>query len=179
MLKVCRYLVLLAAIYVPFSPAHAAEFGLYGFDVRAGVVVPTDWDTGFLVGGSVNVGELLDGLYLYPAVTYSTAEDSFAGIDLEVTDLSLGAEVRYFPAGDPTGWYFGGGPYIHFLEREVGVFFPGPIPGRGFNTIDGEEIGPTAVGGYQFGADGGLLLEARYSVVSGYDTLQVLAGYSF
>jgi len=168
--------ICLTALIAP--AASAAEFGFFGADVRGGVVVPNDWDTGFLVGASVNIGEIVDGLYLFPAINYSQAEDDvdliFGDFTFEVTSLSIGAEVRYFLNGDPTGWYFGGGPYLHFLERDV-------VIGRSrVGTVDGEEVGLMGVAGYQLGSTGtGPLLEARYSVVTGYDTVQVLAGYSF
>ena len=174
--------LLLLAMFTAL-PAAAADFGLYGFDVRAGLVIPTDWDTGYLVGASANVAELFDGLYLFPAISYSQAEDSESALgidfDLEVTNIALGAEVRYFPDGQPRGWYFGGGPYLNLVDREFLVGFGGGGRTR-VASVDTEEIGITGVAGYQLGAgDAGLLLEGRYSVVSGYDTAQLLIGYSF
>lgn len=177
MFKLYKLVVCLCLLVLIAPGATAADFGLFGFDVRAGVVLPSDWDTGYLVGGSANVGEIVDGLYLYPALNYSQAETTVApfgsNVTLEVTSFALGAEVRYFPAGSPTAWYFGGGPYLNFLDREI-------VAGRVTVNISTEEVGLMGVAGYQFGSEGtGLLAEARYSVVSGYDTVQVLAGYSF
>lgn len=167
----------LTALVAP--AAGAAEFGFFGFDVRGGVVLPSDYDTGFIIGGSANIGEIVDGLYLYPGVYYSQAEEDidlfFGDVTLEVTSLAIGAEVRYFLDRQQSGWYFGGGPYLNFLERDF------VVGGRSrVVTADSEEIGVTGVAGYALGSGGrGLMVEGRYSVVSGFDTAQVLVGFGF
>lgn len=163
--------------------AGAADIGFYGAEVRAGVVFPSDWDTGFTVGGSVNLGELTDGLYLYPGVFYSQAEETegFAGVDVdvEVTSLALGAEVRYFLDGEARGFYFGGGPYLHFLEAEAGATVP-PFGRVVTVTVDSEEIGAMGVAGYRFGgARSSFFVEGRYGLVTDFNSAQLLAGFSF
>lgn len=174
-----RFVLIVVCVVAVAGSASAVEFGLFGYDVRAGLVVPSDWDTGFAIGASANIAELYDGLYLYPGVVYSQAEDTAGSglfeADLEVTSLALGAEVRYFLAQEQRGWYFGGGPYLHFLDREILVFGR-----RSVASVDHQEVAITGVAGYKLGAGrSGLLLEARYSIVSGYDNGQILVGYSF
>lgn len=150
--------VLLAAVLMILAtaPASAAELGFFGIDLHGGVNLPSDWDTGISAGVSVNIGELVDGLYLYPAVFYSQAEESasfsFLGTtfeeDLEVTNLALGAEVRYFLNGEPTGWYFGGGPYLNMLTFDAGVRV-GAGDRIQIVEVEDESVGGMGVAGYR------------------------------
>jgi hypothetical protein len=182
--------VLLGAVLtiLATAPASAAEFGFNGVDLHGGVNLPSDWDTGITAGVSVNIGELVDGLYLYPAVFYSRAEESasfsFLGTtfeeDLEVTNLALGAEVRYFLNGEPTGWYFGGGPYLNMLTFEAGVRV-----GAGDRVqvieVEDDSVGGMGVAGYRtrMGERFSLGLEARYNVVTDFDNGQILLVIGF
>lgn len=168
------------------SSTQAAEFGLFNFDVRGGFVVEDALDNGYVLGVSANVAELTDGLFLYPALTYGEVDigfDPFFGRNREVTSLALGLEVRYFLSQERQGWYFGGGPYLHFIERDTLVprVFPttDPFDFR-VERRDEEEFGPMGVAGYQFGQDGrGWLVELRASGVSSFDGFQLLGGFSF
>jgi hypothetical protein len=182
--------VLLGAVLtiLATAPASAAEFGFNGVDLHGGVNLPSDWDTGITAGVSVNIGELVDGLYLYPAVFYSRAEESasfsFLGTtfeeDLEVTNLALGAEVRYFLNGEPTGWYFGGGPYLNMLTFEAGVRVGAGDRIRVIEVED-DSVGGMGVAGYRarMGERFSLGLEARYNVVTDFDNGQILLVIGF
>lgn len=171
------FLVVLTA-----GPAAAADFGFRGVDLHAGVSFPSDWDTGFTVGASVNIGEIVDGLYLYPAIFYSQAEDSETAFgttfDLEVTSLAVGAEVRYFLEQDLRGFYFGGGAYLNRLETEVAVR-TGPVVG--VVTADSDEFGVMGVAGYRLPLGDALsgAAEVRYNAVSDFDgpSLLVVLGF--
>jgi len=181
-------LCLALALALPAAPAHAAELGFFGVDLHGGATFPNDWDSGPVGGVSVNVAELVDGLYLYPGVFYSKAEDSAtfsvapgisSTVDLEITDLALGAEVRYFLAGEPAGWYFGGGAYLNMLKAELGA--------TTFNqrvTVieeDNDEVGAMGVAGYRLpmGSAFSLGLEARYNLVSDFNGGQLLVTLGF
>lgn len=60
-------LTLALTLAVTPVPAHAAEFGLLGFDVRAGVAIPDELeDNGFALGASLKVAEFLNGFSLHP-----------------------------------------------------------------------------------------------------------------
>lgn len=173
-----RFSTLFLAICAVAQPAAAADFGFFGLDIRGGATFPTDWDTGYVAGVSVNVARLADGLYLYPAVSYSAADqtEEFFGssFDLKITDLAVGVEVRYFLDGEPTGFYFGGGPYLNSLDEELVIRpFPG-ITVKGKASSD--EVGAVGVAGYKWRS---FLAEARYSGVSGFNAFQLLVGFSF
>jgi hypothetical protein len=166
---------ILAALVV-LSAGSAAGLELNGFEVRGGLTAPSAWDPGFTLGVAADLGEVwIDNLYLYPAISYQMADESerFFGssFDLEVSSLALGAEVRYFLDDNRTGWYFGGGPYLHLLEREL------VVSGTRVVSTDSQEPGVTGVGGYRLA--GGLFAEGRYMVVSDFNQAQVLLGFSF
>ncbi len=188
-MKLKSFLTALSLIFVlAATPVGAADFGFFGAEVHGGLSFPNDWDTGPTGGVSINIAELVDGLYLYPAVFYSQAEDSqtFSAapgvsttIDLEITDLALGAEVRYFLAGEPAGWYFGGGAYLNMLDAELGA----TILNQRVTVIEEEndQVGAMGVAGYRFplGTAFSLGLEARYNAVSDFDGGQVLVTVGF
>lgn len=163
------------------TPAGAAEFGLFGWDLRAGAVIEDGPDAA-TVGFSLNVAELIPGLYLYPGASYTTGDSgrSLRGEDVDADTLSLGIEVRYFLAQERRGWYFGGGPYYH--RSDTGAFEVN-LGGEIFVVRDRTEddFGPVGVAGYQFGDTGrGWLVEARVAAAAGpFDGLQLLGGYSF
>ena len=159
------------------SPASAAEFGYGGLDVHAGVNLPSDWDTGVIFGVSANVAELVPGLYLYPGIFYSTAEDSDTflngSIDLDITSLAVGAEVRYFLTRELSGFYFGGGAYLNRIEIEATARV-GFVTGVADDETD--SVGAMAVAGYRFplGENFDGAVEARYNAVSDFDGPSVL-----
>lgn len=180
--KTLFFLLCMLTLFVAL-PAAAADFGLRDFEVRGGVIFPSDWDDGYLVGAAVNIGEITSGLYLYPGLAYSNAEEtvtfgipglSTVDIDLEVTSLAVGAEVRYFLADEMRGLYFGGGPYVHFLDRELAV------AGRR-SSVSTQELGASGVAGYRLSSGGrsSVFAEARYTVVTDFDSAQLLLGISF
>lgn len=188
-MKLKSFLVALILMFaLATTPVHAAEFGFFGAEVHGGVSFPNEWDTGPTAGVSVNIAELVDGLYLYPAVFYSQAEESetftlapglSSTIDLEITDLALGAEVRYFLRGEPAGWYFGGGAYLNMLEAELGAtFFDQRVT---VITEENDEVGAMGVAGYRLplGTAFSLGLEARYNAVSDFEGGQVLVTLGF
>ena len=167
---------------LPAGPAAAADFGFRGVDLHAGPSFPSDWDPGFTVGASVNIGEIVDGLYLYPAIFYSQAEDSETifgtEIDLEITSLAVGAEVRYFLEQELRGFYFGGGAYLNRLEVEAAVRVGGVV---GVATADSDEAGVMGVAGYRMplGERFAGAAEVRYNAVTDFDgpSLVVVLGF--
>lgn len=173
-MKTVRHLCLLILLAVAFvgTPASAQDFGFRGLDVHAGVSFPSDWDTGWTVGVSANIGEIVDGLYLYPGIFYSQAEESdrFFGtnVDLEVSSLAVGAEVRYFLEQELRGFYFGGGAYLNRIEAEVAVR-SGPFVAVADDETD--NVGAMGVAGYRMPLGDAFsgAIEARYNAVSDFD----------
>lgn len=174
-------LILLSAAFVAV-PASAQDFGYRGLDVHAGVSLPSDWDAGWTVGVSANIGEIVDGLYLYPAIFYSQAEDSegFFGtdVDLEVSALAVGAEIRYFLEQELRGFYFGGGVYLNRVEAEFGV--------RSGQVVvvaedESDAVGAMGVAGYRLPLGDVLsgAVEARYNAVSDFDGPSLLLVFGF
>jgi hypothetical protein len=164
------------------APAAAADLGWHGLEVRGGATFPADWDTGWTVAASADLGEIVDGLRLYPGISYAKAETSESfnlfgvpfGVDQEITTLALGAEVRWFFAGEPRGWYVGGGPYFHRLEYEVAAIVGNAV---GKTTVESDSLGIEGVAGYSFG--GRFNVEARYDTVSNFKGAQLLVGIRF
>lgn len=170
---------ILGILAMVVDPAAAADLGWHGLEVRGGATFPADWDSGWTLAASADLGEIVHGLRLYPGVSYAQADtsDSFGfGIELgrEITTLALGAEVRWFFAGEPSGWYVGGGPYLHRLEYEVAVT-DGPLVVKG--DAEADSVGFEGVAGYSFGSR--FNVEARYGTVSNFKGAQLLVGIRF
>jgi hypothetical protein len=174
--------VCLIASLTPTGRAEAADLGWHGLELRGGVTFPADWDNGYTVAAAADLGEITDGLRLFAGLSYAKADTSdsvnLLGIrfmvDQEITDLALGAEVRYFFAGEPRGWYVGGGPYLHRQEYEQVVILGNVATAAAVET---DSIGIEGVAGYSFGGRFGL--EARYDTVSNFKGFQLLASIRF
>lgn len=118
-------IVLLAAVLggavaraeAPIIPDYEISIGAtyHHFDDQANEI-------GMAVGGYKRVGELLDGLYVYPGFLYRRVEvelhrsplcDDFPDFpDCQrrtrtYDGLALGAELRYYPKREPVGVYLG------------------------------------------------------------------------
>lgn len=163
-------------------PAQAADLGWHGLEARGGATFPADWDDGWTVAVSADLGEITRGLRLYPGLSYAKADSSESidvlgvpfRVDQEITTLALGAEVRWFFAGEPRGWYVGGGPYLHRLEYEQAVIVGNVV---GTSTVETDSVGIEGVAGYSFG--GRFNVEARYDTVSNFKGAQLLVGIRF
>jgi hypothetical protein len=163
-------------------PAEAADLGWHGLEVRGGATFPADWDDGWTVAVSADLGEITRGLRLYPGLSYAKADTSESidlfglpfRVDQEISTLALGAEVRWFFAGEPRGWYVGGGPYLHRLEYEQAVIVGNAI---GTSSVESDSLGVEGVAGYSFGSR--CNVEARYDTVSNFKGAQLLVGLRF
>lgn len=148
----------IVAVILSTGPGNAADIGYNGFEVRGGVATPQDLDTGLGLGIAVDIGELYDQLRLYPAATYtSTSTETLiflTPVEFDMDIISVGAEVRYFPNPDLTGWYFGGGPYLHQYESSI----------AGVDFLEGSSTGLTGVAGWNFANRLGV--EARFGTAS-------------
>ncbi|KAB2965158.1 MAG: outer membrane beta-barrel protein [Thermoanaerobaculia bacterium] len=172
--------VLAATFLVAVRPATASEIGFNGVGVSGGVVMPVHWDTGQQLSVHVDLGTLTRGLYLQPSASYwrATGSDTISSgvpfipditFDREMTNLALGADVLWYPADERRGWYVGGGAYINRVEYEI---FGG--------KLTDERVGGNAIGGYDFSLGGGsAFVEARYHVLSGFNTAQLGLGFRF
>jgi hypothetical protein len=174
--------MILAVVSLTATAAEAADIGWNGLEVRGGVTFPADWDNGWTIGVSADLGEIVDGLRLYPGISYSQADTSDSvilfgqrfGVEEEISDLALGAEVRWYLSGGPDGWYFGGGPYLHRLELEQAVIVGNVV---GTATVETDATGIEGVAGYSYG--GRFNFEARYDTVSAFKGAQLLVGIRF
>lgn len=183
-MKSVRHLCLLIALSASFlaAPASGQDFGYRGLDVHAGVNLPSDWDAGLTVGVSANIGEIVDGLYLYPGIFYSQAENSETlfgtRVDLEASSLAVGAEVRYFLERELRGFYFGGGAYLNRIEVEAGVRNGPVVAAVEDETHDGGAMG---VAGYRLPLSDTLAgaVEVRYNAVSNFSGPSLLLVLGF
>lgn len=76
------------------APAPAADLGWHGLEVRGGMTFPADWDQGYTVATSADLGEIVTGLRLYPGVSYSQADTSQSfGFGVEVEQEITTLEV--------------------------------------------------------------------------------------
>jgi len=163
-------LLLLSAMLLAARPAGAADLGFRGLGFQAGAVSPSGWDTGYEVAVHLDFGEITRGLRLQPTLAYWTAPgtDHIFGhaIDRDLSNLAVGADALWYPERDRRGWYVGGGAYLNRIEYEV--------LGARLST---NRVGANGIGGYDFSLGGySAFVEARYHVVSGFNTVQLGLG---
>lgn len=175
--------ILLCAMVFPVS---AQKLGFNGFGVHGNLVFPENHKTGFGVGGSVNMGELSDNIYLVPFADFWTAGWDIAGIDASTTDIAIGADAIYFLDRKPQGVYFGGGLDINFLSWEAPSFevvYQGgfPVGTRETTVIYSEtRFGFHPMGGYVFDLSGTkAFVEAKYLIISDFNTFMISVGALF
>ena len=165
-----RLLVLAALLLIP-SSLRAADFGLKGVEVSAGIAAPQDFDTGYALGVGLDLGDITRSLTLAASAGYWKASTSDFGVDLDATNLSVGVDVRYYFLEPRRGLYVGGGARINHLSVEAAV----PLGGFGtlvVKTTD-NKVSPEGVVGW---SSSRFYLEGRYNAIDGLNTVIVMAG---
>lgn len=169
-------------LFVAIAPAQ--DLGLNAIAPKVGVLFPeSPWDTGFLFGAKVNMGELSENLELQPFALYWTAGASEFGVDLSLSNIQIGGDVVYF-LPNVQGLYAGGGISINFLSFDFALpSFFNPFTGQteGGTTSESEtRIGFGLVGGYEIPVgDNWAFVEAKYHIISDFNTFEIEVGYFF
>ena len=171
-------IIILVTIVLMVLPASAQKLGYNGFSVHGNLVFPEDHNLGFGAGGSVNMGELSDGLYLLPNANFWTATwDKFD--DGRSTDIAIAGDVRYYLDRKPRGVYFGGGLSINFMSFSYD--FTNPFTNETVSYDDSEtKIGFHPLAGYVFDLSGTqAFVEAKYLIISDWNTFMISFGAMF
>lgn len=162
-MKRLNLVMLIAAFVCTANTANASDFGFKGLEARGGVVLPQNWDPGWTGGIGLDLGEIIDHLRLFGGLGYSKSGDS--DLDWSITDIAVGAEVRYYLEREAKGFYFGAGAYQHFINTDFG------------NT---NRVSPVGIAGYRWPSQSGaFMLEARYETGSIFRGPQLLAAFAF
>jgi hypothetical protein len=181
-MRTTQIIPMLLAAVVATATSAAADVRFSSFDLHGGVNRPSGWDGGTTFGVSANLIELKRGLWIAPALFRSTMDrpggDGILGIDLDQTVLSLGAELRWYPSRQQSGLYFGGGVFLNRIDQDS-TFRVGTVSDT--LSTSSESIGAMGLAGLRLGRPDGaaFLLEARYALLSGGNTLHLLGGVSF
>ena len=186
-MKKLTLVVVLVLSCILVLPVSAQKLEYNGFGVHGNLVFPENHNTGFGVGGSVNMGELSDNIYLVPFADFWTASwEAFD--DGSSTDIAIGADVHYFLDRKPQGVYFGGGLSLNFISFSYdfrGITGYDPItfqPIYGTETFDDSEtkIGFHPLAGYVFDLSGTeAFVEAKYLLISDWNTFMISFGALF
>ena len=174
-----KFIVLATAVLVlAISPVAAQEFGLFSVNPSASIVMPENHDMGFGVNVSANVGEVMEGLSIYPTVSYWTA--SWENLDNSSTNnIALGVDVHYSMEAFPAGMYVGAGLNYNMLTWEYDYVDPWTGQTRTW-SFDDNNLGTSAFVGYTFSMGNfGLFAEARYNLISDFNNLQFSVGVPF
>ena len=175
--------VALTIILMFAAIAPAQDIGFHAIAPKVGVLFPEDpWDTGFLFGAKVNMGELSENLELQPFALYWTSSTDLFGIDLSLTNIQIGGDVVYF-LPNVEGLYAGGGLSINFLSFESGATFFNPFTGQTESVtedVSDTKIGFGLVGGYEIPVgDNWAFIEGKYNIISDFNTFEIEVGYFF
>ncbi len=143
----------------------AQNIGLMSVAPKVSLILPqeTGLETGFGFGAAANLGEVADGIGLFPFIVYEIPGSEFSGVD--ISNIQIGADVHY---GVAENIYVGGGVSVNLFSSEVDL---GP-----FGTVDADEteFGISVLGGYDFNiSDMNAAAEARYDIISNYNHLEV------
>jgi hypothetical protein len=174
-------LAIAGALLAAGNPAAGVDVRFATLDLHGGTNEPSNWDGGSTFGLSANLVELERGLWLAPALFYSSMGrdlEAFQTVEIDRTTLALGAELRWYPSRQAAGLYLGAGAFLTRVDESTSVSM-GPIE----TTLEtsGEHLGAMGVAGFRFGgaSSTALFVEARYALVPGGDTFHFLGGLSF
>ena len=169
-----KILLALSLVFI-LSSVSFADIGFNGVAAQAGLVVPTEtnYTAGLALGAKVNMGEIAENLTLMPLIQYHIPGfdvPSGAG-DPSVSIFVIGADVHYDVNEQ---FYAGGGLNYNSISLEWDVPFFGKI------DASDSEIGFSALGGYNLNLGGyPSAIEARYNIVSNYNSLVVMLNVFF
>ena len=158
------------------APAIAQDLGLKGVAPKVGLVLPEDpWNVGLFLGASADMGEIIDDITLNPFVAYWNSGYDISGYSLNLSNFQIGADAHYmFP--DIEGLYAGGGLSLNILSFETPNFFGT----SGTASTSDTEIGIGLKGGYMMEVGDMLgFAEAKYNIVSNFNTLDLAVGIYF
>lgn len=158
------------------AAAVAQDLGLKGIAPKVGLVLPEDpWNVGLFLGASADMGEITDNITLNPFVAYWNSGYDISGYSLNLSNIQIGADAHYmFP--DIEGLYAGGGLSLNILSFETPNFFGMD----GTTSTSDTEIGIGLKGGYMMEVGDMLgFAEAKYNIVSNFNTLDLAVGIYF
>jgi len=167
-------LVALSALLLAPPSLLAADFGLKGVEISAGIAAPQDFDTGYALGVDLDLGDITHSLTLVASAEYWKASGRDFGVDLDADNLSAGVDVRYYVFEPRRGLYVGGGGRVNHLSSEAAV----PLGGFGtlvVKTTD-NKVSPEGVLGW---SGGRFYMEGRYNAIDGLNTVSVVVGVRF
>lgn len=166
-----KILVVIFAVTMIFGMAQAQKPGLNSVRPMVGVTFPeSPWNTGFVVGADVDMGELMDNVHLVPGFAYWSSSysvdfgASFGGtFDVSLSDFRVGADAFYY-VPSVKGLYAGGGLNLNFFGSDA----------------EGTKIGIDFVAGYELPMKSfTLFAQGKYNIVSDFSSLDLVVGAQF
>ena len=148
----------------------------------AGTVLPEkNWDPGFAFEGQVDMGEILDYVFLIPTVSYwqSQKNDSYGDFSETITrrHINFGAKVVGYINPKPQGLFAGIAVQYHYILSES--LTPLTVSNLAeVQEMDHTRLGLGALLGYCLKLrKASFFLESRYVFIKGgYNTAQLSAG---
>ncbi|RMH60822.1 MAG: hypothetical protein D6677_12920 [Calditrichaeota bacterium] len=176
-----RFVVL--SLFLVAISVNAQSLKLNTITAKGGVIMPeSPWDTGFLVGAEADMGEVFNGFVLVPLVTYWSTGYTYSGttFDLSLSNIQLGADVHYSLDNVAPGLYAGGGLAFNFLTSEYPVFNYTTFQFDQTGSDTETKLGFAVLAGYnlKLGNMAGVV-QGRYNIVDGFDTLELTLGILF
>jgi len=159
----------------------AQGLGFKAIAPQLGLIMPEDpWDTGFMFGAKVNLGEISPGIGLYPFAGYWSSKYTYNLIstDLTLSNIQIGADVQYF-LPSVKGLYLGGGLSLNFLSIEAPTYNPFTGESTTASTSD-TKFGIGLLAGYEvpLGSSMGFI-QGKYNIISDFNTIELTVGYYF
>jgi len=171
-----KKLVLIAVVGVfAFSAvsASAGTVGIRSVGVDVGWVSPQDLDGTWTVGLALDIGLPVSNLYIQPFTSYWNRSESEAGIEVSLSDIQFGGNLKYViatarPNIQPC---VGAGISAHMFKSEV----------TGFGSDTETRVGYQLGGGLQVGATDRMNIVGQgwYGLVEDLNQWSVRGGVAF
>jgi hypothetical protein len=165
------------------SIGSAQGLGLKAIAPQVGLIMPASpWKTGFSIGAKANMGDLAEGIGLYPFAGYWSSKYTWSyytwSSDLTLSNIQIGADAHYH-LPSVQGLYIGGGLSLNFMSVESAI--PN-IYGTGVTTASASDtkIGIGLLAGYEMPIGSNLgFVQGKYNLISDFNTLELTVGLYF
>jgi hypothetical protein len=174
-----RFTFIVIAGFMLTTSAFSADLGFKAAGAKVGMIIPASpWDVGFMVGGTSDMGELMDNLSLFPSLSYWNSGYSYGSYKLNLSNFQIAGDVHYY-FKEVKGLYAGGGLSLNFITMQFPSFSYYGATSNSYSETS-TNVGIAFLGGYEMDISGfRAFAEAKYNLISDLSTLELVIGMYF
>lgn len=174
-MKVLSILSLVVAFTLLALPVRGQRLDCQGIAASFGLLFPEEWQVGSEGSARILLGQLSEGLYFAPALSYWRGSRSIETVEKAAgfRNIALSINALYFARQEKRGFYTGGGVSVNVINRD---YYYHTLAEYG--DEERYEVGFIPCAGYSVRLGGRLagFVEIRYHIIPAFSTLQMSTG---